>query len=95
MDTYENIKTGLALCDGERKGGYSFICRGQVYVCKSCGNTGCRQTKEDACSKQAFSVSFKCLKCGAVGQPETATLDYTQTQAWLHPESGESHTPSE
>lgn len=85
MDTYENIKTGMVLCDGERKGGYAFTCRGQVYTCKGCGNTGCRQTKEDACSKQAFSVVFQCLSCGAIGQQETATLDYTQTQAWLHP----------
>ncbi|MFA5985580.1 MAG: hypothetical protein WC782_16295 [Methylococcaceae bacterium] len=86
MDTYDNIKTGMVLCDGERAGGYAFVCRGHVYTCKGCGNTGCRQTKDGGCNKQAFNVSFKCLKCGALGQQEATTVDYTQTQQWLNPD---------
>jgi hypothetical protein len=70
MARYENLKSDMSLCDGERIGGYAHPCRGQLYRCAACGAVGCRQTKEHACTKQGFSVSFKCYACGATGQEE-------------------------
>lgn len=73
MANYAEIKQDMTLCDGARKGGFAFPCRGQLYKCTQCGNQGCRQHKLDACTGQAFDVAFRCLKCGALGQQEAVT----------------------
>lgn len=70
MARYDNLKNDMSLCDGERLGGYANACRGQLYRCTNCGSVGCRQNKDHACSKQGFSVSFKCYACGATGKQE-------------------------
>lgn len=81
--TYEAIKSELNLCTGARKGGGE-PCRGTLYTCKACGASGCKQSRDDLCSKQGFSVLDHCLKCGAVGQAEAiAAGDYKPQQAWL------------
>lgn len=71
MSNYGELKQDMALCAGARKGGFAFPCRGQLYKCAHCGNQGCRQTRVDTCSCQGFDVSFRCLKCVAVGQQAT------------------------
>ncbi|BBA37335.1 uncharacterized protein sS8_5418 [Methylocaldum marinum] len=70
MANYDKLKNDMAICDGERLGGYATPCRGQLYRCTACGAVGCRQNKENACSKQGFDVAFKCYACGAVGKEE-------------------------
>ena len=80
---YETIKAELTLCDGARKGGGE-PCRGTLYKCTACGAIGCKQSRDDLCSKQGFSVSGRCLKCEAIGKMETVDPgDYTPQQAWL------------
>lgn len=80
---YEDLKGNLTLCDGTRKGGGE-ACRGSLYRCKQCGSIGCKQSRNDLCSNQGFSVVGQCLKCGAAGQLELiAAGDYTSQQAWL------------
>jgi hypothetical protein len=82
---YEDLKSSLNLCKGERKGGGE-PCRGTLYECKQCGSVGCRQSQDDLCSTQGFSVSGRCLKCSAIGQMELVPPgDYTPQQAWLNP----------
>jgi len=58
----------MVRCDGKRAG-FSLVCNGSLYRCV-CGNVGCVQTHEGACSKQGYTVLGKCLACGAVGQRE-------------------------
>lgn len=70
MATYDSLKDDMTLCDGERIGGYASACRGHLYRCTACGAVGCRQTKEQACTKQGFNVAFKCYACGAIGHTE-------------------------
>lgn len=70
MANYDKLKNDMAICDGERLGGYATPCRGQLYRCTACGAEGCRQNRENACSKQGFDVAFKCYACGAVGKEE-------------------------
>ncbi len=82
---YEELKTPLKLCTGERKGGRQ-PCHGTLHQCKACGAIGCRQTRDDLCSEQGFSVTGRCLKCGATGQMETLDAgDYTTQQNWHAP----------
>jgi hypothetical protein len=84
---YEDLKSNLTLCDGERKGGGE-PCRGTLYKCKQCGSAGCKQSRDDLCSNQGFSVTGRCLKCEATGQMEAIDPgDYTPQQAWLNPPS--------
>lgn len=80
---YEDLKSNLTLCTGVRKGGGE-PCRGTLYKCKQCGSVGCKQSRDDLCSSQGFSVVGRCLKCEAIGQMETVDPgDYTSQQAWL------------
>jgi len=80
---YEDLKSNLTLCDGERKGGGE-PCRGTLYKCKECEGVGCKQSRDDLCSNQGFSVLGRCLKCGAMGQMEIIDPgDYSLQQAWL------------
>lgn len=65
---YETLKAEMNLCAGERAG-YGFACRGTLYKC-TCGNVGCKQTKDGGCTNQGFTVLGRCLKCGAIGQLE-------------------------
>ncbi len=82
---YEKLKSTLSLCDGARKGSGA-PCRGTLYRCRQCGGVGCRQSREELCSNQAFDAVDRCLKCGASGQMETLPPgDYRPQQAWLHP----------
>jgi hypothetical protein len=84
---YDDLKSNLTLCDGERRGGGE-PCRGTLYTCKLCGGVGCKQSRDDLCSKQGFSVLGRCLKCGAMGQLEVVDPgDYSPQQAWLNPSS--------
>lgn len=84
---YADLKSNLTLCTGARKGGGE-PCRGTLYQCKQCGGVGCKQSRDDLCSNQGFSVIGRCLKCGATGQMETIDPgDYTSQQAWLNPSS--------
>lgn len=84
---YEDLKTPLKLCGGARKGGGE-ACRGTLHKCNACGAIGCRQSRDDLCSEQGFSVTGRCLKCGATGQMEALDAgDYTTQQAWLNPGS--------
>lgn len=61
---YEQMKSTLNLCTGTRQLGYSAPCHGTLYKCTSCGHTGCKQTKDNACSGQGFSMLGKCYACG-------------------------------
>lgn len=70
MANYQKLKDDMTVCDGDRLGGYASRCNGQLYKCTACGATGCRQTKEQSCSKQGFNVAFKCYTCGAIGKHE-------------------------
>ncbi len=81
MATYEKLKDDMSLCDGERIGGYAMACRGQVYTCTACGAKGCRQAKDHACSKQAFTVAYKCYACGAVGQTEAVVSGHNASKS--------------
>jgi hypothetical protein len=69
MLSYRKLKDETCLCEGVRPG-HKIPCNGTLYKCKSCGNTGCRQTTEGRCSQQGFNVMFGCVKCGAIGQQE-------------------------
>ncbi|MDD5033949.1 MAG: hypothetical protein PHE55_04255 [Methylococcaceae bacterium] len=81
---YDDLKANLTLCTGARKGGGE-PCRGTLYKCKQCGGIGCRQSRDDLCSDQGFSVTGRCLKCEATGQMEIiAPGDYSPQQAWLN-----------
>ncbi len=91
MDTYENIKEGMALCTGTRTKGYAMACRGQLLRCTGCGSTGCRQTTLESCTAQGFDVAYRCVKCSTTGQYEALPLDYAQTQPWLNAEQSASH----
>jgi len=53
-------------CDGTRNG-YQLLCNGSLYKCV-CGHIGCKQSKDDLCSKQGYSVLGKCTACGATGE---------------------------
>jgi hypothetical protein len=64
-------------CDGERAG-YHLKCNGTLYRCE-CGNVGCMQNKEDACSRQGFLASGRCLKCAATGKHEMLTAGATHS----------------
>lgn len=55
-------------CDGARKG-YALKCNGSLYRC-ACGQVGCKQTQDDGCSKQGFTVTGRCLACGVTGKFE-------------------------
>ena len=55
-------------CDGTRAG-YKLLCNGSLYKCV-CGHVGCKQSKDNQCDKQGFSVLGKCVACGAVGKYE-------------------------
>jgi hypothetical protein len=79
---YEKIKEEMTLCDGERVGGYGFSCRGTVYKCSGCGAIGCKQSKPNTCTNQAFSVNNQCLKCGAYNTMEVNTEN---TYKWSLP----------
>lgn len=81
MATYEKLKDDMSLCDGERLGGYAIACRGQVYRCTACGATGCRQSKDHACSKQGFSNAFKCYACGATGKEEVIASGHAASKS--------------
>jgi hypothetical protein len=81
MASYEKLKSDMSICDGERVGGYAIPCRGQLYRCLACGAVGCRQTKDHACSKQGFDVSFKCYGCGVAGQYEAVASGHTQSKS--------------
>ncbi|UZR27304.1 hypothetical protein [Methylococcus mesophilus] len=82
--TYQVIKSALKLCTGARKSSGE-PCNGTLYTCKACGATGCKQSRDDLCSDQAFNVLEHCLKCGAIGQIEpVAAGDYRPQQAWLN-----------
>lgn len=80
---YEHLKSDLNLCTGTRKGGGE-SCRGTLYRCQQCGSTGCRQSRDDLCSSQGFSVLGRCLKCQATGRMVPIPAgDYATQQAWL------------
>jgi hypothetical protein len=57
----------MALCEGERKTN-QLQCYGTLYQCTQCGNVGCVQNKDHACSNQGFTVLGRCYQCGATGQ---------------------------
>lgn len=81
MANYNNLKDDMALCDGERVGGYAMPCHGQVYRCTACGATGCRQNKDHACTKQGFTVAYKCYACGVTGQYEAVASGHTTSKS--------------
>ena len=64
---YEALKSEMNLCTGTRMG-YGLTCRGTLYKCAKCGNTGCKQNRGRTCSNQAFDVEERCLSCGETGQ---------------------------
>ncbi|WP_372524394.1 hypothetical protein [Piscinibacter sp.] len=70
--SYEELTAGLNLCSGERKGS-RLPCRGSLYKCSACGQVGCRQTQNDACTTQGFSAAGRCLHCGAANSAEVAS----------------------
>lgn len=63
----------MSLCSGERQMN-RLQCFGTLYKC-TCGNVGCKQNKDHACSEQGFDVLGRCYKCGAVGQYEIVASD--------------------
>ena len=63
----------LGLCLGNRTG-LNGKCNGQTFRCE-CGQVGCRQTYDDACTGQAFSAAWRCVKCGAVGKVEALNFE--------------------
>jgi hypothetical protein len=70
-------------CDGTRNG-YKLLCNGSLYKC-ACGHVGCKQTKDNVCSKQGFSVLGRCVNCGASGKyeliaPEAVSFSRTLMQ---------------
>ena len=81
MASYEKLKNDMAICDGERIGGYASACRGQLYRCTACGAVGCRQAKDHACTKQGFDVSFKCHACGAIGREEAVASGHVASKS--------------
>jgi hypothetical protein len=81
MARYDNLKNDMSICDGERIGGYASACRGQLYRCTGCGAVGCRQARDHACTKQGFSVAFKCYACGAIGKEEAVTSGHAASKS--------------
>jgi hypothetical protein len=73
MLSYSTLKDTTHLCGGVRPG-HGIPCNGTLYKCTACGATGCRQTYEGNCTKQGFSVAYKCLKCGVAGKYEMLAL---------------------
>jgi hypothetical protein len=70
----------MVRCDGKRAG-FQLVCNGSLYRCV-CGHVGCAQTRDDACSKQGFTVLGKCLACGETGKRELVApeaVGYRQT----------------
>ncbi len=65
---YEEITANQTVCTGTRVG-YNSPCRGTLYKCV-CGNVGCKQTQDHACSEQGFSIIGRCYKCDAIGKNE-------------------------
>lgn len=55
-------------CEGTRNG-WKMLCNGSLYKCV-CGHVGCKQTKDNLCTNQGYSVLGRCTACGAVGQAE-------------------------
>lgn len=72
--SYDAIKSERGLCSGTRPG-LAGKCNGQLFECE-CGNVGCRQTYDNACSNQAYSAGFRCTKCGAVGKAKPVSYEY-------------------
>lgn len=81
MATYEGLKDDMTICDGERVGGYAYPCNGHLYRCKACGNVGCRQMKDHACTKQGFSVTFTCYACGVMNQYEAIESGHEKSKS--------------
>ena len=52
-------------CKGIRTASQS-ECDSPLYRCKDCGNLGCNQGPENACSHQAFRAA-RCRKCSKLG----------------------------
>jgi hypothetical protein len=69
--SYNALKADEVLCRGARATS-KMQCNGTLYKC-TCGAVGCKQTYDNMCSNQAFSVKGRCYKCGAMGQMEIVT----------------------